>query len=416
MRLAGSVMCLLTVVAGSLGAEEWRPGTEAELGWEGSADPLRVYVPKNYDAGVAAPVIFFYHGTNGRPNFGALLEHTGGRDFVLVGMTYLKRGNLDGSEANLRAELDQLFAVRDKLGERLNLDGRRVYIAGFSKGGWLASMVGEFGIGRLRGALIMGAGTTARAPDLRPEAAKRRPAGSYPVYVGVGQWDGNYMMGVRSIRHFSEIGCEVTFDPFPGIAHGMAERSEYLAQWLAVEAAGQDLDAVEKKAAGWWMRRRAQVGKLGALERYLLVKQVMRAPYYGLLGEAARGEIEGMLAGLRADAGLAGELEAEAKFLAVLGEEVKEHSTAGLMGSMKKYRALATALPETHFGKEAFMQWRRCHLLAANSVAKPLPGVVDLPEFKRFAEAVAEGRPDAARASEVEGYFLEIGERLYAEP
>ena len=402
---------ILLLAAGICRAQEFKAGTETRIDWDGLAHPLIVSVPSNYDPEIPAPSIFYYHGTNGLPNLGPLPAHTKGKDFVLIGMTYLKRGNLNGSTENLKAEFDQLFAVREQLSKKLNLNPNRTFIAGFSKGGWTSSFLAEFGLGKLRGAMIMGAGVTSRAEDRRPDEAKRRPPNAFPIYVGVGQWDGNYLHGLRCIRHFSEIGCEVTFDGFPGVSHNLPRRSEYMSQWLALQAAGTK-EKEDALATAWWLKLRARLGKESAFNRYLILTNASRAPFQKRLSAAAKAEMQERLTAAKADPSLAAELPVEAKYLTVLSEELSDPTTPGLMAAMVKYREVYKSSPETHFGKEAHMQWQRCHLLASNSVARPLPGVSDLPEFRKFAASVKASKPDAKTAAEIQGYFRGVNALL----
>lgn len=95
-------------------------------------------------------------------------RYTGGRDWVVLGMEYHERGLHRRSSAELRAALvaegRTLHRAVSFVTREVRVDPRRVYLAGFSKGGWWTSLLGEQEVDRVAGMIIPGAG---RPPDAR---------------------------------------------------------------------------------------------------------------------------------------------------------------------------------------------------------------------------------------------------------
>jgi poly(3-hydroxybutyrate) depolymerase len=80
----------------------------------------------------------------------------------------------------MEAEVKVLRTVRDELVKRAGLDQRRVYVAGFSKGGWVSGLLLQKERW-LAGAAILGAG------HMYPLEAVPKPFGhEVPIFVGVG--------------------------------------------------------------------------------------------------------------------------------------------------------------------------------------------------------------------------------------
>ena len=101
--------------------------------------PLSCACPTSYTADRDWPVIFHFHGTGGDPTIDIPRLYTGGQDFILVGMEYATRDLPAPPPDYLEREWTGLLAVRDALATRVRLDLARMYVGGFSPGGWFAS-------------------------------------------------------------------------------------------------------------------------------------------------------------------------------------------------------------------------------------------------------------------------------------
>ncbi|NIP97911.1 MAG: prolyl oligopeptidase family serine peptidase, partial [Akkermansiaceae bacterium] len=128
-----------------------------ELGFPQLSERLTIAFPENYDQGRKWPAIFYYHGTGGKPTTELIRSHTGGQDWFVVGMAYRQKGSFTYSRQTLEDEWQILHATRRHLATKYNLDPKRVYVAGFSKGGWMSGFMLQRDPS-LAGAIILGAG------------------------------------------------------------------------------------------------------------------------------------------------------------------------------------------------------------------------------------------------------------------
>lgn len=92
-----------------------------------------VHYPEAFDPGEAYHLLFWFHGTNGRPNPGIGSAH--GR-YISIGMSHRKRESVEpGRYGSMHSE--DCLTIRSKL-EKAGLRLRRNVVAGMSKGGWTA--------------------------------------------------------------------------------------------------------------------------------------------------------------------------------------------------------------------------------------------------------------------------------------
>ena len=66
---------------------------------------------------------------------------TEGKGFILVGMTYLHKSGFEYSDGEIADSLGMLNALKKTLIKSLAVDPQRIYVGGFSKGGWHTAML-----------------------------------------------------------------------------------------------------------------------------------------------------------------------------------------------------------------------------------------------------------------------------------
>ena len=120
-----------------------------------------LYLPKKYSVSEKFPIIFFFdsHGSGTFPleKYKDLSEKYG---YILVGSNNSKNGmRWEENEPQIKIFMND---VKDKL----NIDGRRIYVCGFSGGSRVASSVAIFD-GEINGVIGMGAGFPSLTDPIR---------------------------------------------------------------------------------------------------------------------------------------------------------------------------------------------------------------------------------------------------------
>ena len=176
-------------------------GEDFTLKVKGVQHEILVSLPQNHDPAKSWPAVFYYHGTNGRPHTGLIRRHTGEKDWIVVGMSYVKLGAFQATPEGMAAESKVLKEVRATLQKRVNLDPTRVYLSGFSKGGWASGLLLQHERS-IAGAAIMGAGHIHQVEDAPKPFTK-----GLPVFIGVGRYDGNYPFGLNALLFYRKLGA-----------------------------------------------------------------------------------------------------------------------------------------------------------------------------------------------------------------
>jgi hypothetical protein len=315
-------------------------------------------------------------------------------------------------EDYLPIEMAMLRALRDELAARVRIDPDRVYVGGFSKGGWFAAEFAEVYMRDFAGAYILGAGKSHRRV--------RNPVAfgpvKKPVYIGTGQLDPNYIYAVRAVEHFRGLGGSVTFDEFLGTGHAMPARGpegSSFANWFAVEAAkaGTGQDGLGAAVAGWAGGLQDRLaGDTPPLERWLALERARRNPFFALLGGAQRDGIDALADPLAGAPDVAAEAPLRSAYYRLLDDESRQESWDHYRSMAKRYHALYQRHPETHFGRRAALDCYRLGSLlamdgrwrfaseaerqkaAAAAASDPVP-VIDprplTPYFRALGDAVA---------------------------
>jgi predicted esterase len=351
---------LIWPVESSRAEEEFFPGKEADFLFKQVLKPLVVYLPVNYDATKAWPVVFHYHGTGADPNVAIPRAYTGGKDFVLVGMEYATLRKKPTGEDYLATEILFLRAVRKALAEKVNIIPRRSYVGGFSKGGWFASEFAERYSKDFSGVYILGAGK--KKPDKRRTRAITM---GMPLFIGTGQQDINYFYSIVAISHFSQLGGRVTYDEYLGMRHGIPmgikfRKSEHFSQWWAIEAGRPEPSLVREAAVRWSEKGLAHaLGISAEMDKLLFLQKLRSAPFYALLEGSQREGIDNALAAMLKLPQLRKELAAQRDYRVVLKRELGGNGMEHLLEIAHEYGKVNATYKDQHFGKRAGMELLR---------------------------------------------------------
>jgi predicted esterase len=185
-----------------------------------------LYLPTNYTEDRKWPVIFYFHGMNGSSNVERMKTATGSKNFIIVGMEYVHRGEnystTDGTEmASLKSVAKDLLA-------RVKADESTFIVAGFSKGGWVsAAIMEDVGKDLFAGAMILAGGRNSKWGSVNASKIK-----GLSFYIGNGEKDGNRPAGEFAAREYRKAGANVTLEIYAGKGHGLNLRADALREWL----------------------------------------------------------------------------------------------------------------------------------------------------------------------------------------
>jgi len=212
-----------------------------------------VWVPVDYDPNYSWPVIFCYHGAGGSATTRMFYEITDGRGFIVVAMNYADPVSGHGESEWLEREKAFFSEALSIVSDRLNVDTARIFMAGTSRGGYHASLLGEQLLDDLAGLVILAAGRHPLNPYLptamrksgivnmtRNVEAVRVSEGmgvikGKPIYIGVGEKDSVHNWRAKeAARVYKLWGADVTFQEWPGFGHNVnsVQLKEKLSIWL----------------------------------------------------------------------------------------------------------------------------------------------------------------------------------------
>ena len=311
MSAPGATLLLLAL---PLAAQGLRPGSETTFHWAPVQTDLQVWIPNDYDAGKLWPVVVHFHGTGGRPDLGPAVRATDGNGFLVVGTTYLERGMFRADPEQVIREWNNTKALVAALRDRYAIDGNRIYVSGFSKGGWVAGMMFEQFPDEIAGVWIAGAGVTRK----NPKAKNGRT--STPVYLGTGAKDVNRIASLQAVTAFQKRKAQVSYEEYPDRGHTYVV-TEAVRDWYEIERLRGTDDlaaAAEKKVAD------TLAVKLEPWPRYLSIDALRRGPWYGLAAAESRKACDAAVARLAKSSVLKTELAAMRAYDKVLAREVAQ--------------------------------------------------------------------------------------------
>jgi predicted esterase len=290
--------------------------------------PAELSLPENHDPAKKWPAVFYYHGTDGRPSTKMIRQHAWPRDWIVVGMTYTRPGQFKYTPENLKRELTVLRRVRDGLADKHGLDPARLYVSGFSMGGWMSGLF--FQADRsLAGAAILGAGhLTAVSPKPAPYAA------GTPVFLGIGRDDGNYPFALKARLFYGKLGTSVSMETWPDLGHTFpAAGSVALKEWFALRNGGQpDEDALAAEFEA--------IGKQPLLAQWQALLEFRERPYVAA-STLWKETVAKRIAALEADPAVTPEAQLFKRHRRALADEVNAETLPDLVKANNAYAGLA---------------------------------------------------------------------------
>ncbi len=227
------------------GSEPTWSGAPGEYALRYDDRDVWLYVPSAYDGTEALPLVIGFHGAgdSGR-NFYAVTAAYGwtaaaeSEGFALLIPSTkspysdfaIWSGNPNNDLDEMVAELDEVLAVADWLGESWRIDSEQIHAFGFSDGGLFAAVAGMSRSDRLSTLSILSYGWGAAWPLVTPA----RPI---PVQFACGTSDSFYPYAEDSEAFLASQGLDTRLIPAPGVGHSFSglmatARPEDLAGWM----------------------------------------------------------------------------------------------------------------------------------------------------------------------------------------
>ncbi len=283
-------------------------------------------------------------------------------------MAYRKEGAFSYSDEEISDELGLLGALKKTLVSSLSVDPQRIYVGGFSKGGWQSSMLLDRDRD-LAGGLILGGGVFKERA--RPVEFSKR----IPIYIGCGRYDGNYPPAIGALVYFRKLGADATLEAWPDLAHAYPEKPpEGLRQWLRIQAAEPGL---ETEAAEWMATRLAEIGGIeNPVARWLAYDEYGSLPFVRKFGEEAGRIANARAEDLLKDPAVAAEKKWRDESRRILVRESGDRLLATLQNASRAHRALAGKAMGTRAGEQAQRDFERTRKLleTAAVVTRPAKG------------------------------------------
>jgi dienelactone hydrolase len=351
--------CLLAValLAGTVRAE-W-----IALPWPALGATLPIWKPDDFDASKKYPAIVFYHGAGGAPSAEFIHSMTGGKDFVLVGMTYR-----EGADRNqeIADGMGFLNGIKKTLVGSLSVDPGRIYVGGFSKGGWHSAMLLDRDRS-LAGGLILGGGLAEK------RTAAPKFTGGTPIYIGCGRFDGNYPPSLGALVYFRKLGATTTLEVWPGLTHELPKSPpEGMRQWLRIEAS---LSAAKVEAEEWIAERLPEIEAIAdPVDRWFAYEVFLTLPFVGKFGSDAVATAKERIAILLQDPKVAVEKKWRDESRSILARESADRLLKTMQAALRSHQMLSEKAVGTRAGREAIGDVGRTTKLLETAQVVKLPG------------------------------------------
>lgn len=255
LSACGLLFCLFLIVGDAFGAGEqgevnevkFSPGAEVRIDEDNErigGDHFLVYVPSDYTQEKDWPVIFCYHGQSGQPTTWPFRQVTEGKGFIVIGMGYAEGGEGKMTRSQyinyVKRERRSILEVVRYVRKRLRVDEERMFVTGYSKGGWHSSLMLESSPRVWEGAVIFAAGRS-RYVSLVTSPANKKALQGKAIYIGAGEKDVNMSAARKATTYYRRLGAEVTFEEFKGKGHSFdPAESQILRDWLVTNSSVKD--------------------------------------------------------------------------------------------------------------------------------------------------------------------------------
>ena len=230
-------------------APKFVPGQEVRIDVNDKdigGDYFLVYVPSDYTDEHDWPAIFFFNGAGHRPSTELFKSVTEGKGFIIIGIEYVKTGTGRMTKGqyinNLKRELKSIYKVQKLASEYFRIDKKRLFLTGFSRGGWRTAALIEQNAKPWAGAAIIAAG---RSQFPLPPADGENLLRGKPVYIGAGEKDENMNAAKKAREFFRRRGADVTFEEYKGLGHMFKADSKILHDWLITNSAIEHTESAQ---------------------------------------------------------------------------------------------------------------------------------------------------------------------------
>jgi len=272
-----------------------------------------IHYPPEFDPEKSYSVLYWFHGTGGRPNPGIGNGH---EKLISVGMSYLKR-DPERKENTGTAHWNECLAVRKELeSEGLKLD--RNIVAGMSKGGWMSFYVAAEPRESLHAVGIFAAG---KDPNMK--STKSLKGRNLSVLIGTGETDPNYPQAQLAVKVLKEAGAQVFYEEWLGEGHTY-HRGGRVRHWLDVESRRSDPAELLKFCAAGIS---AELAKAEAWkdekDRYVALRILIGDPRLPEADSASRKRLKEAGMELATDASVKDWKTSLARLRTLVGEEAK---------------------------------------------------------------------------------------------
>ena len=337
-----------------------------ELPWPQLGASLPIWKPDNFDPSKRYPAIVYYHGTGGTPTASYMHRATEGKGFILVGMTYLHKSGFEYSDGEIADSLGMLNALKKTLIKSLAVDPQRIYVGGFSKGGWHTAMLLDRDRS-LAGGMILGAGV------FEKRAKARAFSKQLPVFIGCGRYDGNYPQALGALVHFRKLGAEVTLDTWPSIGHQFPEAPpEAMRQWLRMRAGGAGL---EVEAGKWISKRLLELHAISdPVESWFALEEFVSLPFVKFFGVTAEKSAREKITDLLTNPAVATEKKWRGESRKILARESRDRLLGTLKAASTAHAVLAQKAAGTRAGADAVRDLERTQKLLKTAKVVTRPG------------------------------------------
>lgn len=330
-----SVAVLVFFLSFSIGAET--------RSFEKLRDPVHVVAPETIEEGKRYPALFYFHGTGGSAGVGPMEHYVEGIDCFLIGCGYRNQGQLTMENGMIEDEFANFREVRDALVAEFPIDPARIFVSGFSKGGWISAFLVEADAS-VAGAAPMGAGAVDGMPIFDPRAANGKP-----VYIGIGIEEANHVLSLRLRDRLKKLGAATTLDEWDETGHTLPKGpggAVGLRQWMQVHLAPGSVTTEE--ARNWARERLAEIrGMEDEGRRFLALLRFREMPYLQLLGDAGRTIVEREIALVEKNEAAAPEAQAWRRYENLIAQELRDRSASALKRYLEDHRRNAADFPET---------------------------------------------------------------------
>ena len=358
-----------------------------ELGFPQLPERVQVVLPENWNNERTWPAVFYYHGTGGKPTTELIQAHTGNKDWIVVGMTYTQGGNIPATKEYIDKEFQIFTSARRHLAAKWNLDPKRCYAAGFSKGGWMSGFLLQRDP-TLAGAIVLGAGHRFLITQPKKFQAPK------PLFVGIGRLDEIYPFALRALVHYRPLGAKTTFETWHDLGHRFPrEGSQALRQWLEIEV--QQESDLKPAAEAWVAERIDQIkGLPNPVDQWLGYRDLEQMPYLKLLGEEGKTQVSALLAKIEQGGRVAAEKNALEAHRVLLRKELKGHTIPLCQSLAGAYLKLSEDHPRTRQSEIALADHQRMNKLAKH--------------FKEQVRIEKERQAEAEKANELDPQKQEV--------